>query len=294
MGFPGGKAGAGTYQKIINQIPPHDIYVEAFLGDGAIIRRKRPALRNIGVEVDPSTAALFSGSAGHVAGWGGPSSSIEVFNCCGIEWLKHQFGLHLVGPPKVATRAEASGSGDARSSGGVPVHDRLSLDAATRARVAGTSGFGRAVDLNSTIPNLSPSWFVYCDPPYLMKSRASGRIYRHEMTDVQHVELLSVLKRLPCPVAISGYHSSLYAEALQDWRVMTFMSMTRGGRQEREYVWMNYPEPTALHDYSYLGNNKRQRERVTRKVRTWAAGLARLPVLERQAILAKLPRDPDA
>jgi hypothetical protein len=114
------------------------------------------------------------------------------------------------------------------------------------------------------------------------------------MTEAQHIELLEVLKRLPCPVAISGYYSSLYAKALQDWRHISFDSMTRGRRMKREYVWMNYPEPTALHDYTYLGNNKRQRERITRKVRTWAAGLQRLPRLERQAILAKLPRDPDA
>lgn len=66
------------------------------------------------------------------------------------------------------------------------------------------------------------------------------------------------------------------------------------GGKRQEYLWMNYPEPDSLHDYTYLGDNKRHRERVARKVRTWAAGIARLPRLERQAILAKLPRDPDA
>lgn len=264
MGFPGGKAGAGTYQKIINQIPPHDIYCEPFLGDGAILRRKRPALRNIAVEIDPSTASGFVGTAGHVAGWGGESGSIEVFNCCGIEWLKHQFGLYLVG----------------------------SQHPAPSARVAGSNGSGRPAVGRDADP--VPQWFVYCDPPYLLKTRSSGRIYRFEMTEAQHVELLAVIKRLPCPVAISGYYSSLYSEALQDWRHISFDSMTRGRRMGREYVWMNYPEPVALHDYTYLGQNKRQRERIARKVRTWAAGLARLPRLERQAIWAKLPRDPDA
>ena len=51
MTYPGGKAGAGVYQRIINQIPPHDVYVEPFLGDGALLRRKRPAGRNIGIEL---------------------------------------------------------------------------------------------------------------------------------------------------------------------------------------------------------------------------------------------------
>lgn len=276
MGFPGGKAGAGTYQKIINQIPPHDIFVESFLGDGAIIRRKRPAWRNIGIEIDPGTAAQFDGTAGHVAGWSGSNSSIEVYNCCGIEWLKHQFGLYLVGSQKLATTAPVAGTNGV----GRPV-GRAASSPVARSTDAGSAGEGLR-------------WFVYCDPPYLLKTRSSGRIYRHEMTEAQHVELLSVLKRLPCPVAISGYYSSLYAEALQGWRHIAFDSMTRGRKTKREYVWMNYPEPEALHDYTYLGNNKRQRERITRKVRTWAAGLARLPMLERQAILAKLPRVPDA
>jgi hypothetical protein len=54
---------------------------------------------------------------------------------------------------------------------------------------------------------------------------------------------------------------------------------------------MNYPEPAEPHDYRYVGGNKRQRERVARKVRTWSAGLRRLPALERQAIVSAIGRD---
>lgn len=45
--YPGGKNGSGVYQNIINLIPPHDIYVEAFLGSGAILKNKKPALFSI-------------------------------------------------------------------------------------------------------------------------------------------------------------------------------------------------------------------------------------------------------
>jgi hypothetical protein len=109
MGHPGGKAGAGVYQRIINQIPPHDVYVEAFLGDGAILRRKKPARRNIGIESDPGTIAKFSGSDGGDAGWSGPVP--EIYQCCGIEWLKHTFGLHLVGTHDSASTAPVAESG---------------------------------------------------------------------------------------------------------------------------------------------------------------------------------------
>ena len=54
---------------------------------------------------------------------------------------------------------------------------------------------------------------------------------------------------------------------------------------------MNYPPPTRLHDYRYLGDNYRQRERIKRKKQRWAAKWARLDILERQAILSALEDD---
>lgn len=52
MAYDGGKGGAGVAQQIINQIPPHEVYIEPFLGNGTIMRTKRPAARSIGVELD--------------------------------------------------------------------------------------------------------------------------------------------------------------------------------------------------------------------------------------------------
>jgi len=39
----GGKEASGVYQQIINCIRPHDIYMELFLGNGAVYRYKKPA-----------------------------------------------------------------------------------------------------------------------------------------------------------------------------------------------------------------------------------------------------------
>ncbi|MCD4763305.1 MAG: hypothetical protein K8R28_04685, partial [Desulfobacterales bacterium] len=44
MKFPGGKG--GTYQKYINLMPPHEVYIESHLGGGAILRYKRRARRS--------------------------------------------------------------------------------------------------------------------------------------------------------------------------------------------------------------------------------------------------------
>lgn len=49
----GGKAGSGLDRWIVNQLPPHQVYVEAFLGHGAVCRLKRPARSTIVIDVDP-------------------------------------------------------------------------------------------------------------------------------------------------------------------------------------------------------------------------------------------------
>ena len=41
MPYPGGKGGAGVYQTIINGMPRHEVYVEPFLGGGAVMAAKR-------------------------------------------------------------------------------------------------------------------------------------------------------------------------------------------------------------------------------------------------------------
>ncbi len=50
MNYPGGKG--LSFQKYINLMPPHEVYIESHLGGGAIMRHKRQAKRNIGLEIN--------------------------------------------------------------------------------------------------------------------------------------------------------------------------------------------------------------------------------------------------
>ena len=52
MQYPGGKNSGGSFQRIINQIPPHDTFIELFAGSAAIARMKRPAERTILIDSD--------------------------------------------------------------------------------------------------------------------------------------------------------------------------------------------------------------------------------------------------
>lgn len=214
-GYPGGKGGAGVYHTIINLIPPHDTYIETHLGGGAIMRNKKPAAKNIGIDIDPGVTAAF-----------GDASRITVIN------------------------------GDA----------------------------GRFLQNY----NFTGIEFVYCDPPYLMETRKSGPLYNFEYSTDDHINLLRILKELPCMVMVSGYWSELYAEMLSGWNKRSFEAVTRGGTVATEWVWFNYSIPVELHDYSYLGDTFRDRERIKRKHRRWVKNFVNMPILERHALFAEL------
>lgn len=142
-------------------------------------------------------------------------------------------------------------------------------------------------------PYAVPDTFIYADPPYLFSTRASQRnIYNCEFgTEAEHRTLLRRLLTIGnkgALVMISGYYSDLYAKELGGWYTHTYTATTRGGTIATEWLWMNYPPPSRLHDYRYLGDDYRERERIKRKATRWVEGLARLPQLERLAILSEI------
>ena len=197
-------------------MPPHDVYIEGFCGSGAVIRNKRPAVKNFALDLSKEALDLCQELAGD-------RTDIEyiTYNAC------HGFGALF--------------------------------DQAERA-------------------------LIYFDPPYVMSTRVRKDVYAFEMTDADHERLLWQAKSYDCMVMISGYRSTLYDEALADWRRIDYMAQTRGGMKE-ESLWMNFPEPTELHDYSFLGDNFRERERIKKKKKRWQEKLANMDRLERFALM---------
>ncbi|MCF8460453.1 MAG: DNA adenine methylase [Flavobacteriales bacterium] len=148
-----------------------------------------------------------------------------------------------------------------------------------------------AIDwLKTTLNLLGKGNLIYLDPPYPMDSRKGQRdLYTHELSDDDHRELLRQLRKAKSGVmiAISSYANPIYDEMLKDWNRYDFEVQTRGG-SAIESLYMNYPEPTELHQYDLLGTDRTERQRIKRKVNRWADGLKRLPPLERNAILETL------
>ena len=81
--------------------------------------------------------------------------------------------------------------------------------------------------------------FIYADPPYLHGTR-KNYLYKHEMTDANHKELLDVLVRHKGKVLLSGYDNDMYNNTLQGWNKVQKATIEDGGRARIETLWMNY------------------------------------------------------
>jgi hypothetical protein len=209
----GSKATSGLCQAIIALMPPHDTYIETHLGGGAIMQRKPPALRNIGIDLDGGALKRL-----HC------DYPVEKVHGCAHRFL-----------------------------GEYPFTGRELL---------------------------------YCDPPYLLHARTSGRRYRYDYEEQDHVELLALLKAVPCPVILSGYPSALYDEQLADWRTLEVQVMNQAGVRT-EKLWFNFT-PDRLHWARYAGKNFTDRQRIKRKAESWASRYQAMPRAERLAVLAGL------
>ena len=76
MSYFGSKATSGLCQPIIAMMPPHEAYIETHLGGGAIMKRKPPALHNIGIDLDRRALANFK-----------CDYPVELVNGCAHEFL---------------------------------------------------------------------------------------------------------------------------------------------------------------------------------------------------------------
>lgn len=100
----------------------------------------------------------------------------------------------------------------------------------------------------------------YVDPPYMAETRARGnrydlawRMYRHELTDSDHAELIEQLKGLAGMVMLSGYPSPLYDSALADWVHLDMATFADGARPRVERLWLNEKASAALDQPDLFG-----------------------------------------
>lgn len=87
--------------------------------------------------------------------------------------------------------------------------------------------------------------FVYVDPPYLHGTR-KNYLYKHEMEDEEHIQLLEMLNKHPGKIMISGYDNELYNDLLKGWSKEEKKTQAEAGIPRTEVIWMNYRKDEQL------------------------------------------------
>jgi DNA adenine methylase len=78
-GYLGSKNAAGSVERLLRLFPPHSMYVECFLGGGACLRAKTPALSTIAIDADARVIAAW-----RKRDWPG----VYLLNEDALEWLE--------------------------------------------------------------------------------------------------------------------------------------------------------------------------------------------------------------
>lgn len=129
---------------------------------------------------------------------------------------------------------------------------------------------------------------MYLDPPYLFETRRSkAKIYKHEMTIDDHINLLSLVRNINCYVVISCYDSPLYQEMLPDWNKIQYQSKTRSGTAT-ETLYYNFAGDITKNEYTYLGSNFRERAKIKAKVLRHVSSIMSMSDDERNWILSEV------
>lgn len=98
----------------------------------------------------------------------------------------------------------------------------------------------------------SPNTLFFVDPPYVTSTRkmsTGNSYYNHEMTDIDHKELILKLRTLSGMVILSGYDCKLYDQDLHGWDKYSTdsrISAARGCTTRQENVWLNPAASAAL------------------------------------------------
>lgn len=131
--------------------------------------------------------------------------------------------------------------------------------------------------------------FLFLDPPYLHSTRNNNKLYAHEMTETDHLQLLSAVQLLKCNVMIIHPKCEMYDTVLNNWRSIQ-IKIRYNKKTSLECLYMNYPKPDALQLTDFLGGDCWERQGIKRKAERFLARLNKLPSQERQYIINHLTK----
>jgi DNA adenine methylase len=249
--YPGAKWSLAKW--IIEHIPPHTTYLEPFFGSGAVFFNKMPSKVETINDIDGQVVNLFRVIRER------PEELARLIEF--TPWARDEYyasyektGDSLEDARRFLVRCwQAYGT-------------RLGNRAGWRHNIQGSNGglngwnslprsiFKVAKRFDGVQIENQPAvkiiWrynfenvLIYADPPYVWETRTdrdrSRKLYNHEMTNQDHIELLDVLDAHTGPVLLSGYACPLYDERLREWDRHSCKAQAECGQARTEVLWLN-------------------------------------------------------
>lgn len=248
--YPGAKWQIADW--IISYFPPHVHYVEPFAGSLAVFFNKAPAKHEVINDLSGDICNLFRVIREHgdelaalleMTPWAREEYELSYEPCCDVMERARRFIVRVGqghGSSKILTSLSNTWSLCTLDSDRTrtPVWNRIPeqvLSMARRLKDVEIDNTG-AVQFIERYPGRDV--LIYADPPYPLSTRA-GKMYQHEMTDADHIELLDTLDAHPGPVVLSGYACPLYDDRLVGWHRVTKQVQAEKGNTRTEVLWLN-------------------------------------------------------
>lgn len=259
LNYPGAKWGMAA--QIVSMMPPHRSYLEPFFGSGAVLFSKPPSAIETVNDIDGDIVNFFWVLRERPEDLAEAISltpyARDVFDDAHASRGADDFDRAY----RFAIRSKMAHGFKTYSKTGFKIDvwarersycvgcwNRLPgdiLEAAARLKDVQIEN-QNALDLIRKFNH--ENVLIYADPPYLMETRG-GKMYRHEMTEQDHLELLEALKQHKGSVILSGYPSEMYDRELKGWSVIHRKSYNQNADQRTEVLWCNFDTPDLFKIY---------------------------------------------
>jgi DNA adenine methylase len=245
INYPGGKARIAPW--IIEHFPPHEVYVEAFGGSGAVLIAKEPSRLEIYNDLDAGLVWFFQVLADPVKSYALIKKIDGLYYSPFIDPTPSDDPIELAA--RFFVRNNTTWAKDKNKN--YRTQKRVATDGRTVAEVfkkrktylarvaerlkSVTFEHRDALELIERYDG--PNVLFYCDPPYFGKRERN--LYRNEMMDESaHRALAQALYECQGAVVLSGYSSELYKELYGDWTVVVRQAQTNGKDLSQECLWI--------------------------------------------------------
>lgn len=255
---------------IIQNLPAHRLYVEAFGGAASVLLRKPRSYAEVYNDLDRQVVNLFNVLRSNRA-----EELIQSLRLTPFARAEFEDAYEVADDPveearRLVVRSFMGFGSDgfnrntrtgfrsaSNRTGTTPAHDWVNYPESLRLIVSRVQGV--VIECRPAreicVQHDGDDTLFYLDPPYMPetrsdKSRKSGAAYHaytHDMTTEDHAIFLDWAQGLSGAVVISGYPTVLYDQALDGWHRVTCDALADGAKKRTEVLWIN-PKASARMD----------------------------------------------